>query len=147
MRYRIVRLQIQTEPLKTGRAPLRTYDPSPVESVPRLEVTPSGIIGLAERLGSVIDVHHVDHPRSRDLKGIGGVSVMGTGDYLNLRARYGDHLTEGIAGETILLDAPDGLARLDMPSEIVVITAGGPIELRKVRATVPCGIQPLLFYV
>lgn len=38
---------------------------------------------------------------------------MGTGDYAHLRSRYGNHLTEGIAGETILVDAPKGLAGLD----------------------------------
>ena len=31
---------------------------------------------------------------------------MGTGDYVALRERYGDHVVDGIAGETMLLDAP-----------------------------------------
>ena len=138
MRYRIVRLQVQTDPVKVGRAPLRRYDPSMIESVPRIEVGPAGVVGLAERLGEVMDVHHVDHPRSRDRKGNAGVTVMGTGDYARLRAAYGDHLTEGIAGETILVDAPDGLARRAMPDRITVLTAGGPIPLRQVRVADPC---------
>lgn len=138
MRYPIVRLQVQTEPLKTGRAPLRRYDPSAIESVHRIEVGPHGVVGLAERLGSVIDVHHTDHPRSRDRKGQGGVSIIGTGDYRRLRERYGDHLTEGMAGETILIDAPDGLAGVDMPAEITVVTADGPIILTQVRVADPC---------
>jgi hypothetical protein len=138
MRYDIVRLQVQTKPLKVGRAPFRRYDPSAIESVHRLEMSPSGVVGLAERLGSVIDVHHVDHPRSRDRKGHGGVSVMGTGDYMKLRARYGDHLTEGIAGESILVDAPDGLGGRDMPSNITVITPVGTITLTHFRVAEPC---------
>ncbi len=138
VRYRIVRLQVQTEPLKVGRAPLRTYDPSAIESMPRLEIGPAGVIGLTERLGSVIDVHHRDHPRSRDRRGRGGVSVMGTGDYRRLRSRYGAHLTEGIAGETILVDAPDGLAGLDLPVLLTLHTAQGPIPLAEVRVADPC---------
>src|SRR6195952_1078034 len=138
MRYDIVRLQVQTEPLKVGRAPFRRYDPSAIESVHRVEVSPSGVVGLAERLGSVIDGHHVDHPKSRDRKGRGGVSVMGTGDYVKLRARYGDHLTEGIAGESILVDAPDGLGGREMPAEINLVTRGGTVTLREFRVAEPC---------
>lgn len=138
MRYRIVRLQVQTDPVKVGRAPLRRYDPAVIESVPRIEVSPDGVIGLAERLGSVLDVHHVDHPHSRDRRGNAGVSLMGTGDYVRLRARYGDRLSEGIAGETILLDAPDGFARRSMPDRITVLTAGGSIALTQLRVAEPC---------
>ena len=148
MSLRIVRLQVQTEPLKVGKAPLRRYDPSFIESVPRIEVTPTGVFGLrrgavdrsgaVNRFGAIVDVHNVEHPHSRDRKGTGGVSVMGTGDYAALRARYGDHLTEGIAGETILVDAPDGLAGLEMPSEITIITAHGAIRLTQVRVADPC---------
>lgn len=138
MRYRIVRLQIQTDPIKVGRAPLRRYDPAVIESVPRIEVGPAGVVGLARHLGSVLDVHHVDHPRSRGRRGDAGVSVIGTGDYVRLRARYGDHLTEGIAGETILLDAPDGLAGRSIPDRITVLTAGGEIALTRVRVADPC---------
>lgn len=138
MRYPIVRLQVQTEQLKVGSAPLRRYDPTAIESVHRIELGPHGVVGLGERLGSVIDVHHNDHPRSRDRKGLGGVSVIGTGDYRRLRERYGDHLTEGIAGETILIDAPDGLAGIDMPTEITVVTADGMIPLTNVRVADPC---------
>ena len=138
MRYDIVRLQVQTEPLKVGKAPYRRYDPSAIESVHRIEVGPRGVVGLAERIGSVIDVHHVDHPKSRDRKGIGGVSVMGTGDYVRLRERYGDHLTEGIAGETILVDAPDGLGGRAMPPQVTIITAGGDITLTQFKVAEPC---------
>ena len=141
-RFRVVRLQVQAEPLKVGKAPLRRYDPAPIESVPRVEITPTGVFGLrrgsADRFGAIVDVHNVEHPGSRDRKGTGGVSVMGTGDYAALRARYGDHLTEGIAGETILVDAPGGLAGLDMPTEITVLADGGPVVLTDVRAADPC---------
>lgn len=136
--FPIVRLQVQTDPLKPGRAPLRRYDPTPIESVPRLEVSSQGVVGLGRGLGRLLDVHHVDHPATRDPRGRGGVSIMGTGDYAALRARYGEHLVEGIAGETILVEAPDGLAGLAMPDAITVRTAAGPLVLQQVRVAEPC---------
>ncbi len=138
MRYPIVRLQVQTEPLKVGKAPLRTYQPAAIESLPRLEIGPDGVVGLSARLGSVLDVHHRDHPLSRDSRGLAGVSLMGTGDYARLRSTYGPHLTEGIAGETILLDAPDGLAGLPLPVGLTVHTGAGPVRLADVRVADPC---------
>lgn len=136
--FPIVRLQVQTDPLKPGRAPLRRYDPTPIESVPRLEVSTQGVIGLGRGLGRLLDVHHVDHPATRDPRGRGGVSIMGTGDYAALRARYGEHLVEGIAGETILVEAPDGLAGLALPDTITVRTATGPIVLQGIGVAEPC---------
>jgi hypothetical protein len=63
---------------------------------------------------------------------------MGTGDYVALRKRYGGHVVDGIAGETMLLDAPDGLAPLRLPSVVTVSTAEGPLQLRDVREADPC---------
>ena len=63
---------------------------------------------------------------------------MGTGDYVALRERYGDHVVDGIAGETVLLDAPDGLAGGGLPATVTVTTGDGPLELRGVRAAEPC---------
>ncbi len=56
-------------------------------------------------------------PQSRDRKGKAGILFMGTGDYVALRERYGDHVVDGIAGETVLLDAPDGLAGGGLPRD------------------------------
>jgi hypothetical protein len=55
-----------------------------------------------------------------------------------MRDRYGDHVLDGIAGETMLLDAPDGLAQLTLPDVVTVSTADGPLELRDVREADPC---------
>ena len=63
---------------------------------------------------------------------------MGTGDYLALRERYGQHVVDGIAGETILLDAPAGFAGGDLPVSVTVNTADGPLELLGVRPADPC---------
>ncbi len=136
--HRIVRLQVQREPVKVGRAPLRTYRPEAIVPVDRLVAGPRGVRGVTGDGEEILDVHHQDHPRSRDRRGRAGVLFMGTGDYVALRARYGEHVVDGIAGETVLLDAPAGLARLGLPPVVTVFTADGPVELRDVREADPC---------
>jgi hypothetical protein len=136
--YRIVRMQVQREPVKVGRAPMRTYRPAAIVPVDRLLTGPRGVHGVTGDDEEILDVHHQDHPRSRDRKGRAGVLFMGTGDYRALRERYGDHVVDGIAGETVLLDAPAGLARLGLPPVATVFTADGPLEWHDVREAEPC---------
>jgi hypothetical protein len=138
MDYRIVRLQVQRGPIKVGRAPLREYQPSAIVPVVSIDAGPRGVRGVTADGELVLDVHHQDHPKSRDRKGRAGILFMGTGDYDTLRERYGDHLVDGIAGETVLLDAPDGLAALTLPPTVTVTTAAGPLELHGVRVAEPC---------
>ena len=120
VRVPVVRLQVQTRPMKQGRAPWRFYDPSCLREVDALRLTPSGVIGILADGTEVIDVHHAAHPESRDRRGLAGISVMATGDYAALRARYGDHLVDGIAGEGVLVDFDPGLGRRSMPDSITV---------------------------
>ncbi len=136
--YPIVQLQVQRGPLKTGRAPMRNYDPSGLVPVARIQVDPRGAHGLTAEGDDIVDVHHQDHPQTRDPKGRAGILFIGTGDYATLRARYGDHVVDGIAGETMLVEAPEGLAGGGLPETVTVITAGGPIELHGVRTAEPC---------
>jgi len=136
--YRIVRLQVQRGPVKVGKAPLRSYRPTAIVSVDRIVAGPRGVHGLTADGAEILDVHHQDHPQSRDPKGRAGVLFMGTGDYIALRERYGDHVVDGIAGETVLVDAPAGLAPLSLPSVVTVSTADGSLELRDVREAGPC---------
>lgn len=136
--YRIVRLQVQRSPAKAGKAPLRFYDPSSLVPVGSIEASPKGVRGVADDGEVIVDIHHQEHPKSRDRKGRAGILFMGTGDYAALRERYGDHVIDGIAGETVLLDAPDGLAGQDLPDTVTITTAAGPLELHSVRVADPC---------
>ena len=136
--YRIVRLQVQRGPVKIGTAPLRWYEPAGIVPVSTLLAEPRGVRGVTADGEVVLDVHHRDHPQSRDRKGKAGILFMGTGDYVALRERYGDHVVDGIAAETVLLDAPDGLAGGGLPPTVTVLTAGGPLELHGVRTAAPC---------
>jgi len=121
--YRIVGLAVQRGPVKIGKAPLRVYQPAAMVPVTTLLVEPRGVRGVIADGEVVLDVHHRDHPESRDRKGKAGILFMGTGDYVALRERYGDHVVDGIAGETVLLDAPNGLAGGGLPPAVTVLTA------------------------
>jgi hypothetical protein len=151
----VIRLQVQVRPMKQGRAPWRVYDPSCLREVDRLRLTPRGVVGILDDGTEVVDVHHADHPECRDRRGTSGLSVMATGDYAALRARYGDHLVDGIAGEGVLVDHLPGLARRAMPEDMVVRRAGvadpgagdraaaadpgpGDLPLRGVHVAEPC---------
>ena len=136
--HRILRLQVQRSPVKIGRAPMRRYEPGPLVPVTSIEAGPRGVHGITADGELVLDVHHQDHPQSRDRQGLAGILFMGTGDYAALRERYGDHVIDGIAGETMLLDAPDGLAGRPMPATVTVGTACGTVHLHGVRVAEPC---------
>jgi hypothetical protein len=135
----IVRLQVQTDRIKPGRAPWRTYRPEVLREVDALIATADGVIGVDGDGTEHIDVHHRAHPHTRDRKGLAGISIMTTGDYAALRARYGLHLADGMAGESILLDHPAGLAGRDLPATMTLRRADGEeLALTGVHVAEPC---------
>lgn len=135
----VVRLQVQLRPLKPGTAPWRVYEPAALHRVSLLRVTPDGVRGLDEGGTEHIDVHHTGHPLSRDRKGRAGISIMASGDYAALRRRYGGHLVDGIAGESVLVDYAPGLARRAMPDTMAIRRADGTVlPLTGVHIAEPC---------
>jgi hypothetical protein len=125
----VIRLQVQRSRLKPGPATTRVYDPSPLLEVSELAITPRGVIG-----DGVLDVHHADHPDTRNVKLLNGVSVMTVSRYRALRETYGDHLVHGVAGESLLLDTEH---LDDLSGRLVLDTDDGSIELDSVHAP-PC---------
>lgn len=127
----VVRLQVQRSRLKPSGA----YDPSPLLEVDALEVSPAGVVGVTPD-GPVLDVHHAAHPDTRH-RGGNGLSLLPRAHYEDLRSRYGDHLVDGAAGESVLLDT-DGPWR-DLTGRLVLATAGGgSLELTDPVAAAPC---------
>ena len=116
----VVRLQVQRSRLKPGVGSARVYDPAPLLEVDALDIGPRGVTGP----GGLLDVHHADHPDTRNVKLRNGLSVMTKGRYDDLRARYGPHLLDGLAGESLLLDAGDDLA-----GRMLLETDDGTIEV------------------
>jgi hypothetical protein len=131
----VVRLQVQTARLKPGPAGARVYDPAPLLPVTELDVGPRGVVGMTAD-GPVVDVHHADHPDTRNVGLRNGLSVIPAGHYAWMRAQFGDHLVDGIAGESLLLDTPGVLDPLDGP--LVLETADGVLHVGEVAAIPPC---------
>lgn len=100
----VARLQIQRSSLKTGEKPTRLYDPTPLLSVPALNVTPDGALGGSpDKDGSwIVDVHHRAHPNTKNEDGLHGISLGFTSHYAAMRQHFGDRVEVGCAGENII---------------------------------------------
>ena len=137
---RIVRLQIQRSPLKLGEKPNRTYDPSPLLAVDELTLTPQGAVARTPDGTSVLDVHHIGHPQTRNVAGVNTLSVGFTTHYVAIRARYGEHVTDGCAGENILIEM-DGIVDFGLIAGGLAIqpaNAAAPVWLRVNKIAAPC---------
>lgn len=129
----VTRLQVQRSRLKPGPRGARAYDPAPLLEVDALEVGPRGVVGRAPA-GPVLDVHHADHPDSRNVRLVNGLSLLPRAHYAALRAAYGPHLVDGSAGESLLLDtagawspdALDGPLELEVDGGWLALTGGTP---------------------
>src|SRR5437868_2210881 len=101
----VTRLQIQRSSLKVGLPQQRSYSPRWIQAVPELGVTPAGVTASAPECGAaVLDVHNRDHPESKQSRrGVNAISVGFSAHYGSMRDRFGEHLTDGIAGENVLI--------------------------------------------
>ena len=136
---RVKLVQVQRSSLKVGERPYRYYDPTPLLVVDGLMLSPGGVVGLAADGGRVIDVHNADHPASKNQRGINGVSIGFTSHYQAMRERFGPHLTDGCAGENILVEAGHTFALGDLGGQLAIETAGGAIVyLTDLLVAAPC---------
>ncbi len=134
---RITQVQVQRSSLKVGERSQRYYDPSPLLVVSCLLLTRRGVIGITPTGERIIDVHHGDHPASRN-RDENDISLGFTGHYEAMRARFGPHLFNGIAGENILVEA-EGHALDDLAGGLAIQTATGQlISLTEIEVATPC---------
>jgi hypothetical protein len=133
----IVHLQVQRSSLKLGERPRRWFEPAPLLTVPALELSAAGVVGLTDGGGRVIDVHNRDHPASRHGDG-NGISIGFTSHYAHMRQRFGDTLADGIAGENILVQTERTFCQGQLPATLLVETAAGPVHLGGSRVIEPC---------
>jgi hypothetical protein len=133
----IIRLQYQRGHLKVaGAGRFKQYDPRNIVAVDELRFTADG-----PETGSldapVYDVHHRLHPDSRN-RGDNGVSLNLTGHYGLMRERLGERITEGVAGENILI-AHDGLlTEADLAGGLTVETRDGLAHIDAIIVATPC---------
>ncbi len=135
----IVRLQVQQSSLKVGAVGKREYDPSPIVSVSAVQLSDRGVTGI-DRFGAPLaDVHNLDHPDSKNRDGVNGISVLFTSHYTAMRERFGPHLTDGIAGESILVQTTRPVSEEAVGGGITIRTAAGEdVPLVHVSAAEPC---------
>ena len=131
----VIRLQVQRSRLKPGARGARVYDPSPLLEVSALEIGPRGVQGLTPD-GPVLDVHHADHPDSRNARLVNGLSLLPRAHYDRMRQTYGAHLVDGVAGESLLLDT--GGSWTAPPGPVEVETTTGWLLLEDLQAAPPC---------
>jgi hypothetical protein len=133
----VVALQVQVASLKVGQSP-RRYDPAPLQPVYALTVTPGGVVGEVGEAEGLIDVHHRDHPASKN-RASNGISLGFTAHYAAMRERFGPHLRDGIAGENILIET-DHLLTADNLAGGVIIAGEDDrrLTLTPVIVAAPC---------
>jgi hypothetical protein len=136
---RIHQVQVQRSSLKAGERPYRYYDPTPLLVVDGLLLSPSGVVGLAAGSEQVIDVHNAEHPASKNQRGLNGISFGFTSHYRAMCERFGPHLTDGCAGENILIETSRAFALGDLGDRLAIETAGGAIVyLAGLLVAAPC---------
>ncbi len=127
----IVRLQVQSEPLKASGV----YRPGHLLQVQEAVISADGMLGW-DGTGWLVDAHHAAHPRSRG-RGRRAMSIGLTAHYEAMDARFGG-VELGIGGENIIVDGP--ALRLPAIAEGFVIRRGdgSEIELLEPRVAAPC---------
>jgi hypothetical protein len=134
----IVQLQVQQSSLKVSGQDGRYYDPGPILSVPTLELEPGGVVGRDADGNRVIDVHHQNHPMSKN-RDVNGISIGFVTHYDLMRQRVGSHLLNGLAGENILVQTDDTFTASDLPETLAIETTDGRrIDLIGVQVAEPC---------
>jgi hypothetical protein len=134
----IIRLQVQIDPLKSGAKPFQRYDPGNIRPVAALAIGPHGVVGLDPDEDRVLnDVHHRDHPRSR-FRGENGVSIGFTSHYERMRDRFGAHLTDGIAGENILVASDEVVTLDDLAGGVVIGEGDETVAIDEWVVAAPC---------
>lgn len=129
----VVRLQVQRSQLKPGPRGSRVYDPAPLLEVSALEVGPRGVTGDGH-----LDVHHAVHPDTRNVRLLNGLSLLPRPHYGRLRARFCDHLVDGSAGESLLLDT-EGPWEQAPEGDLLLETADGDLlPLTDAAPAAPC---------
>jgi len=136
----VARLQIQRGSLKTGEKPIRRYDPAPLLSVPKLNVTPDGALGAIEDDAWVVDVHLRAHPHTKNEDGLHGISLGFTSHYDAMREHFGERVVVGCAGENIIAETAGRFSYEDLAEGVAILAPDGRerVRLRVLQVAHPC---------
>lgn len=115
------------------------YDASRRVEVDHLLITSKGIEATTSGGEHLLDIHHIDHPdKAYDNDDL--ISIGFTSHYEAMRARFGDHMVDGIAGENIIIEFEDEVWPDDLGMQIVIEnrTTGNRAFLDVVSFAAPC---------
>jgi len=135
----IKHVQLQRSSLKQGQRPQRYYDPAPLLLVERLLLAPDGVSAVSANGEPIIDVHHAGHSETKSRLGMNGISIGFTSHYRAMRDRYGAHLTDGCAGENILIESDQVWSLDQLGAQLVIQRADGQmVVLAGLMVAAPC---------
>lgn len=133
----IQQVQIQNGKLKAGETPNRYYEPKYIQVVDALLLTELGAIGLTDDGGRIVDIHNVTHPETRN-NGTNAISIGFTSHYVQMREQFGAHLSDGIAGENIIIAADQRYHHEDLANGIVIESGNKCGKFSFVKVAAPC---------
>ena len=115
------------------------YDASRRVEVDQLLITSKGIEATTPGGEHVLDIHHLDHP-DKEYDDDDLVCIGFTSHYSAMRARFGDHMVDGIAGENIIIDFDQKIWPEDLGQRIAIENAetGQLVLLDMVSFAAPC---------
>jgi hypothetical protein len=135
-------VQVQRNPLKEDTGSGRVYDPAPVMRVDDLQLTPEGVMGITRNGETIVDVHHRQHPGSRNRKNTNGISLNFLANYDRIRSRFSRSETEigtGVAGENLVIASNADFDADEIGSRLAIKTRDGQwIYLDDVMVIAPC---------
>lgn len=134
----IVLLQVQATSLKATDGKHKWYDPEGIVELDVMVLADGGCLGIVSEEEAILDVHHPEHPLSKNRERTNGVSIGFTSHYDLIRDEYGEDLEDGIAGENILVERDETVVLPEIVHGLLIETDDGPVVLRSVSIAEPC---------
>ena len=136
---KVILVQVQPSGLIIETPAGYFYDVSRRVEVDRLLINSRGIEATTPAGEHVLDIHHLDHPdKAYDDDDL--ISIGFTSHYEAMRARFGDHMINGSAGENIIIEYEDEVWSEDLGKQIAIENSktGRKLLLDMVSFAVPC---------
>lgn len=115
------------------------YDPSRRVEVSCLMLSARGVEGIDFQDQHMLDIHHADHPDTSN-NGKNGISIGFTSHYRKMRARFGEHMQDGTAGENIIIDTDQEIWLADLGEQVEFNNpeTGKVLSLEVIKIAAPC---------
>jgi hypothetical protein len=136
---RVKLVQVQPNGLIIETSSGYFYDASRLVNVDSLTITSKGIEVLTPEGEHVLDIHHIDHPdKAYDNDDL--VCIGFTSHYQAMRAQFGEHMVDGIAGENITIEYDQEVWLDDLGQQIAIENAdtGHMARLDVLSFAAPC---------